>query len=167
MTLPAQLPTAWSHLPNATHIDHVLASLQAHPDQWDAAWAAIRDKARTVARTAAWDAIRDAIRDKARDAGQTEAHAVAWDAAWTAIRPAARTAARGAAWNAARGAIAALIAWDNCAKYLTMTPDQLAVWSLLSSDPAGVLLQPYVWVLAAVATKQQLTIIPKPATVNT
>jgi hypothetical protein len=37
-----------------------------------------------------------------------------------------------------------------------MTPDQLAVWSLLSSDPAAVLLKPYVRVLAGVAQEQQV-----------
>jgi len=145
MTLPAQLPTEWAHLPNAVHIDQVLTSIAAHPEKWTAAWAAIQDKART----AAWDAIQDKARTEAQIAAQT----AAWPAAWAAIQDKARTAA----WDA----ISALVAWDNCAKYLTMTPDQIAVWSLLSSDPAGVLLQPYVRVLAAVATKQQVDNISK------
>jgi hypothetical protein len=50
----------------------------------------------------------------------------------------------------------ALIVWANCAQYLTMTPDQMATWSVLRSDPAGALLRPYVQLLAAVATKQQV-----------
>jgi hypothetical protein len=41
--------TAWSHLPNAKHIDRVLASLAANPEKWDAA--------RYAARDAAWDEI--------------------------------------------------------------------------------------------------------------
>ena len=42
----------WSHLPNAGHIDAVLAHLRQHPDRWSAA----RDAARGAARGAAWDA---------------------------------------------------------------------------------------------------------------
>ena len=32
--------TAWAHLPNAAHIDQVLAHLKAHPEKWTAAWSA-------------------------------------------------------------------------------------------------------------------------------
>ena len=56
--------TAWAHLPNARHIDAVLADARKRPGAWDAA--------RTAARDAAWDAARRAARDAARDA--------AWDA---------------------------------------------------------------------------------------
>ena len=52
--------TKWSHLPNAHHIDRVLASVKAHPDEWSAV------------RTAAWDAAWDAVRDRA--------YAAAWGA---------------------------------------------------------------------------------------
>ncbi len=94
------MTTAWSHLPNARHIDRILAHLEAHPDKWDAARAA----------------------------------------AYTAARDAARAAAR----DAARAAIVALVAWDNCAHLLELTPDQLRVYSRLSDDPAAVLLLPAV-----------------------
>ena len=54
----------WSHLPNARHIDAVLAHVRQHPDRWvaawDAAWAAARDAARDAAWGAAWDAAWDA-----------------------------------------------------------------------------------------------------------
>ena len=43
------MTTAWAHLPNAQHIDRVLAHLSQHPARWDAAWGA--------ARGAAWDAV--------------------------------------------------------------------------------------------------------------
>jgi len=55
-------PTAWAHLPNAQHIDWVLRSLRAHPEQWDAA------------RDAAWDAAWDAA-----------AAFIAWDHAGTVL----------------------------------------------------------------------------------
>ena len=64
--------TAWAHLPNAKHIDAVLADARKRPGAWDAA------------RTAAWDAAWRAARD----------------AAWGAGRDAAQTAAGGAAWGA-------------------------------------------------------------------
>ena len=47
--------SAWSHLPNAAHIDRVLADVQARPEAWAAAWAAER--------SAAWAAVRAAARD--------------------------------------------------------------------------------------------------------
>ena len=56
--------TAWAHLPNAHHIDAVLADVKARPEVWKAAWGAARSAAGYAARSAAWDA--------------------AWDAAWVA-----------------------------------------------------------------------------------
>jgi hypothetical protein len=110
--------SAWSHLPNAHHIDRVLESAKSHPEIWDAAW------------NAAWSAARDA----------------AWSAAWDAARDAALNAAWSAAWDAAaaRGATAALIAYDDASKYIEMPSDHLRVWSILSEDPAAVLLLPAV-----------------------
>ena len=58
--------TAWAHLPNAKHIDAVLADARKRPGAWDAAWGAARDAAWgaawDAARPAAWDAAGDAIR---------------------------------------------------------------------------------------------------------
>ena len=110
----------WDHLPNAAHIDRVLASLKANPQAWgaalDAAWGAARgaalDAARGAARDAAWDAARDAT--------------------WDAVRGAAWSAARDAAWSAARGALIALVAWDDCAGYLSTPPEAFPL--LLSTD---------------------------------
>lgn len=106
----------WSHLPNAARIDWVLASVKSHPEAWSAA--------RSAARSAAWCA--------------------AGSAAWSAASGAAGSAASGAAWSAVSGAIAALIAWDNSAEYLDMTPTELEMWYLLSSHPACILLLPAV-----------------------
>ena len=115
---------AWSHLPNAAHIDRVLESVKSHPEVW------------VLPRTSAWDAARDAARNAARGA--------AWDAAWEAAWDAAYDAAWGAAWGAARGAILALVAYDDDAKYLGMPSDQLKIWGILSEEPAAVLLLPAV-----------------------
>jgi hypothetical protein len=115
---------AWSHLPNAGHIDRIIASVKAHPEAWAAAWAAAWDAARAAARAAAWDAARNAARAAARDA--------AWDAA------------RAAAYNATSDSILALIAYDDAAKYLEMSSDQVKIWAELSEEPAAVLLLPAV-----------------------
>ena len=112
--------TEWSHLPNAVHIDRIVASVAAYPDAWIAA------------RGAAWDAAWDAAYDAAYDA--------AWDAARGAAWDAARDAAYDAAYDAAWGAIAALVAWDDCSQYLSMTSEQLEIWYHLSERPACLLL---------------------------
>ena len=56
----------------------------------------------------------------------------------------AMVAAWSAAWSEARSASMALIAYDDSAKYLDMPSEQLRVWSILSEDPAAILLLPAV-----------------------
>ena len=107
--------TAWAHLPNARHIDAVLADVRKRPGAWGAVWGV----ARTAARTAAWDAAWDAAQRAARDA--------AWDAAWRAAWDAAR--------GAARDAIAALVTWDSSADLLDCTPDVLRTMIDLAEPP--------------------------------
>ena len=119
---------AWSHLPNAAHIDRVVKSVKSHPEIWNAACDA--------ARVAAWFAARDTAWEAGRLA--------AWDAARDAARAAARAAALNAAWGAARAAILALIAWDDSAEYLKLSGDELEVWARLSDDPRAILLLPAV-----------------------
>ena len=57
--------TAWAHLPNAKHIDAVLADVKARPEVWDAAQRAAWGAARDAARDAAWGAARSAVQDAA------------------------------------------------------------------------------------------------------
>jgi hypothetical protein len=115
---------AWDHLPNAVHIDRVLASVKAHPELWN----------------------------------QAEApHGVwAWNLAWMQARDQARYQTGDQAWNLAwdqagyqvRGTILALVAYDDCAKYLNLPIDQLEMIYQLSEHPACLLLQPAVVVFA-------------------
>ena len=66
----------WAHLPNAQHIDAVLADARKRPGAWDAARTAAWD----AARTAAWRAARTAAWDAARTAGwDAIAALVTWD----------------------------------------------------------------------------------------
>ncbi len=118
------MTTKWSHLPNAAHIDAVLASVKANPDEWSAV------------RYAAADAALEAVRYAAYDA--------AWEAAWEAARSVARYAAleavRYAAWSAAWGAILALVAYDDCAHMLDSEPDDLRILSKLGSHAATLMI---------------------------
>ena len=123
-------PTAWAHLPNAAHIDEVLASLKAHPERWDAARDAAWGAAWDAARDAAWGAARDAARDAAWDAARD----AAWDAAWGA--------ARDAAWYAAWYAVAALIAYDDAGQFMKLPVEQLKAMHRLDPHPMYPLLQP-------------------------
>jgi hypothetical protein len=118
---------AWSHLPNAYHIDRVLESVKSHPEIWDAAW-----DASLAAQGAAQGAARDAAWGAARGTAWNAARGATWGAAWNAARGAARDAA------------AALIAYDDASEYLEMASDQLHVWAILSETPAAVLLLPAV-----------------------
>ena len=129
---------AWAHLPNAKHIDAVLADVKARPEAWTTA----RDAVRGVARTAAWDAARAAVRGVARTA--------AWDAA--------RAAALASAWGAAWDVLVALIAWDSAADLLECTPDVLRAMIDMASPPVchqAALLLPYAIVRSA--DKQEVT----------
>jgi leucyl aminopeptidase (aminopeptidase T) len=104
--------TAWAHLPNAEHIDRILASSKAHPDKWAAASAAY-----SAAYSTAWDAV--------------------WDVAYSAVYSAAQSAARETArYSAARGAILALVAGDDCAYMLELPEDTLTVLRAVGNQQA-------------------------------
>ena len=118
----------WAHLPNARHIDAVLAHAKQHPDKWRAAFHA--------ARVAAQDAAHDAARGAARGAAWVDALAATWDAA----RDAAWDAARGAALGAALDACYALIAWDDAGDLLAMPVDAVRLLAECGHHPAALLL---------------------------
>ena len=125
---------AWSHLPNAHHIDWVLKSLKENPELWVAARHASWDATMFAAWDAAWGAVWDAVSDSTRDAVYDAARAEVWDAAGTE------------AWDAARATILALIAYDDCDQFLSMSYKQLKVWAVLSEDYRAVLLLPMIYV---------------------
>ena len=129
--------TAWSHLPNAKHIDRVLESIKTNHERWIAVWDAV---IREAIQDETWYAAREAARCAALDAAWYADRNVAWDAAWDA----SWNAASDSSWNAVRDTLIALIAYDHASKYLQMKPDQLRAWALLSEDPAAVLLIPAV-----------------------
>ena len=127
--------SAWRDLPNAAHIDRVIASLKTHPDIWTV-WGAAQAAARDVAWKAAWSAVCNADRIVDRP--------VAWSAAWSAVCDADRIVDRSAALDAAWSSTAALIAWDDSVQFLDMSSSELEVWARLSNDPQAILLLPTV-----------------------
>jgi len=110
-------PTAWADLPNAKHIDRILADLKKNPDKWNAVW----NTARTDAWYASWYAAWYAARDDA------------WNAVWDATSDAAS--------DATRGASLALIAYDDCAYLLDEKPEHVQMLGLLGNQ-AAILLYP-------------------------
>ena len=117
--------TAWAHLPNAKHIDWVLASLKANPEKWNAAYYT----AWTAARAAAWYEARNAARFEA------------FDAAWYAACDAAYDMARTKAYDASRGAILALIVYDDCGYMIESEIGELKIIAAFG-DTRAILLLP-------------------------
>ena len=140
--------TAWAHLPNAVHIDRVIASAKANPEQWadswDTTWSAVEDVAITAARDllikqgrysvwlesreAVWNAVRDAARDVAQNAVRDAARDVVWDRVWDAV------------WEAGYDVLLALIAYGDCAYMLDSDPGEIAILAKLGDCRAGLLL---------------------------
>ena len=126
--------TPWAHLPNAKHIDAVLADVRKRTKAWDAAWNAARDAVRYVAQNEAWYAARNTAQNAERNSAQN----AAWDAA--------QNAAGDAAWYVAQDAVIVLIAWDSSADLLDCTPDVLRAMIDLAEPPVchqAALLLPY------------------------
>jgi hypothetical protein len=120
----------WSHLPNAAHIDRILAHLEAHPEKWTLTRVVARSAARGAAWTAAWNAQRNAVLG------------AAWDAALTATVTAQRNAALTvtSVRAAAVGAIIALVSNDTCAYLLKEKPEHVELLASLGIDEAILLL---------------------------
>ena len=108
------MTTTWAHLPNAVHIDRVLASSKANPKQWT--------QRRWVC--ASWS--------------------VAWDLLIKQGRYSVWLESREAAWNAVRDSmndtLLALIAYDDCAYMLDSDPGELAILAAFGDPRAGMLL---------------------------
>jgi hypothetical protein len=122
----------WDHLPNAKHIDALIASVKAHPKEWGAAYYAARD----AAYYAAWDAASNAACKGARHAAWGAARGASWDAARDAEWDAEWDAAR----NAAGDAILVLIAYDDCAYMLNSNPCELEIIAKFGNEKAILLL---------------------------
>jgi hypothetical protein len=120
--------SAWSHLPNAVHIDRVLASVNSHPEVWDQSM--------------------DQVSEQARDQAWHQAWYQAWVQAWDQGRKQARDQVWYQVRHPARCSLLALITYDDSAKYLKLSIDQLQMLYHLTEHPACLLLQPAAMVFA-------------------
>ena len=136
-----KMKNPWDELPNAAHIDRILAHLKANPEKWDAMLPSWVDfvgplptgqKERIRRDAAAWVEAWEKAYDEASEAVWAEVRETAW-----AVE--ARESARSAAWSA----LLALVVWDDCAHYLDLTPEQIKIFALLGHQ-AAILLQPAV-----------------------
>ena len=135
----------WSYLPNAHHIDWVLASLKENTKLWHAALDASWNAAKAAANAAAWNKNRQVSLNEMLN----ESRLISNSARYAAIH--VMVVAR----YAARHVMAVLIAYDDCDKFLSMSHERLKVWAVLSEDPRAVLLLPMIYVkerLALLAT---------------
>ena len=114
---------AWSHLPNAEHIDWVLETLEKDPEMWDIAWDDKWDAAENAAKNASWSSLKSA------------SWRAAWSVAWDAVC--------GDEWRAVWGSIAALIAWDDSSKLLNKSVEEVTELAK-AGNHAAVLLLPAV-----------------------
>ena len=76
------MTTAWDHLPNAQHIDRILADVKVNPNNWVQALDAVYYAALDAVYYAAWDAARNAAWPAAwPTAGTAILALIAWDEA--------------------------------------------------------------------------------------
>jgi hypothetical protein len=138
------MPTKWSHLPNAPHIDRVLAHVKAHPDRWIGAYNATLESSRGAVWFAASAPARDAASGAARDAAWNEVRRATLEAArgyaWIGPHTTAWGAARGYAVGIAMDATTTLVAWDDCANILDMPADAVRQLVARGHHPAVLLL---------------------------
>ena len=107
---------AWSNLPNAKHIDWVLASLKSNIDIWNQA------------------------NDQASDQARDQARYQAWNQAYE------QTYARYQTYDQVGGVLLALVAYDDCDQYLRMSYSELKTWALVSENSQAILLLSMVYV---------------------
>ncbi len=123
----------WAHLPNAQHIDAVLAGIFASSEVWDAAHAAVSDLIMAPGKpyNRSWDAAHSAANQCRRK---------------DILLSLVNLRDSRASLSGTLPAVAALIAWDSSADLLECTPDVLRTMIDLAEPPVchqAALLLPY------------------------
>lgn len=113
----------WSILPNARHIDRVIASLKTTPDLWVS-------NLDSVGYRTAWEAVDHEARAIGGDSMCNAAIIAAYNEEWT-----------NDLWYMSRGAIWSLVAYEDCGYLLDEKPEHVAVLAGLGVDGA-ILLYP-------------------------
>jgi len=127
--------TAWNHLPNAEHIDRILADLFDNTVNWSKA----------CYLTTPWNADFSAARDEAYDVGRAAVGDAVLNAAWDASFNEALGAIRYEVRELAYSAIMALVAWPESADYLNLPVNQVRVLAELG-DRRARLMSHIVWI---------------------
>ena len=138
--MPSNANAKWSHLPNAVHIDRVLASRELYIEHWNVAQIAISTVKRALARLEA-----------RKVAGVEVEWVLVWGAAhdrvWALARQESRKtqeAARHAVWLIGRQAVwdalLCLLAYDDCAHMLDSEVSELTILAALGDQRAILLL---------------------------
>jgi hypothetical protein len=119
--------TAWSHLPNAEHIDRVLAHALLFPESWNLPWS---------------DEFIDSL-DEAMTTAQESNRDLVWQSAWQApwVNRQNKTFPADSL-RAIRACICTLIAYDDSSKYLNCSPEKLKMIISLTEDRAAILMLP-------------------------
>jgi len=120
--------TAWSHLPNAKEIDHILNCASDPNMLW------------VCSKFYNGGLDRDRYLMSWNDARKKTGEILFIELGRALLKLKSQELVRQLIW----GALAALVAWEQSAQYLYMPSDELGVWAELSSDPAAILLLPAV-----------------------
>ena len=138
---------AWSKLPNAKHIDWVLDSSKSNKNIWIQAVIQARIQTYMKAFLQAYEQAHEQVYNQSRYQ--------AWKQARIQARIQAYDQAYEQSWDTpfydqVSGVLLALIAYDDCDQYLSMTFDELKTWALVSEKPQAILLLPMKWVLTKI-----------------
>ncbi len=120
------MKTAWAHLPNAIHIDHVLASIKDNPDEWVKVYNDTHSSGGPL-----WMLAYDQTADEIR-----KHRSLIWEQAWGDVEQGPSKP-----WEVAMDTIIALIAYDDCGYMLDSEPGELAILAAFG-DPKAILLLP-------------------------
>ncbi len=119
--------TSWSHLPNAEHIDRVIALSRKYPEIWADSYRISRDL--KLDHRAGWDPAynicqSDGLKHIRKDL-------------WAVVSTDEQGTGELTAWHA----ISALMAWNDCAHMLDSDPNELSILAKLG-NPMAILLIP-------------------------
>lgn len=123
--MSTKIKSEWSHLPNAVHIDRIIASVKLHPEQWEVTQLPMQQEAWTKTLEVAIALERDAVWRMSRDEAWREQ----------------RQFINQEAWDAVRVTLLCLVAYDDCAYMLNSEVGELKILAAFG-DPKAILMLP-------------------------
>ena len=128
------MTTAWSHLPNATHIDRITADLKTNSAIWTTAMNIMTSDMRHMGVSGGIRSAKDSTREVLYASNDNKS-------TLDAIRDAVWAVTRGpSAYIAAFNAIVALMAWPESADYLSLPRDQAHMMAMIGDQRAILIL---------------------------